>query len=128
MVSDATSNTSILVIDDEPVMREFVSAALGEAGFEVHQAEDGALGLSLIRSFRFDIVITDLLMPNKEGIETCRELRTHAPDIGIIAISGAAGASTYFTILRHMGVGATLHKPFSREELLDAVQTVLANR
>lgn len=117
----------ILVIDDEDVMRGFVGAALEEAGYEVHEAADGERGLSMLRKMQCNLVITDLLMPNKEGIETCRELRASNPDIGIIAISGAAEAATYFAILKHMGVRATLFKPFSRDELLAMVQSVLTD-
>lgn len=122
----ATNSHSVLVIDDESVMRGFVSAALEEAGYEVHEAVDGEQGLAMLDSIRCDLVITDLLMPNKEGIETCRELRRSQPDVAIIAISGAPEAATYFSILRHMGIEAALYKPFSRDELLAAVRDALA--
>jgi DNA-binding response OmpR family regulator len=118
-------NAKILVIDDEDVMRGFVSAALQDAGFEVYEAADGEKGLALLQNVACNVVITDLLMPNKEGIETCRELRASNPEIEIIAISGAAEAPTYFAILKHMGVRAALYKPFSRDELLATVNSLL---
>jgi DNA-binding response OmpR family regulator len=102
-----------------------VSAALEEAGYEVHEAADGEKGLAMLGSIRCDLVITDLLMPNKEGIETCRELRASDPEVPIIAISGAPEAATYFSILKHMGIGTALFKPFSRDELLAAVRASL---
>jgi DNA-binding response OmpR family regulator len=117
---------NVLVIDDEPVMRDFVRAVLEEDGHDVHVAADGAAGVRAFRAHPFDLVITDLLMPEKEGIETSAELLQIDPGVRIIAISGAEHAATHFRVLKHIGVRAMLHKPFTAAELLSAVEKVLA--
>jgi CheY-like chemotaxis protein len=78
----------ILVIDDNVVVRNTIIQMLESEGYEVVSAEDGRRGLSVFRSEKPDLVITDIIMPEKEGIETIRDIRGEAPDTKIIAISG----------------------------------------
>lgn len=119
---------SILVIDDNVDMRETLEQALKLAGHSVVLAADGQEGLRQFLATPPDLVITDLVMPKKEGIETIIEMRRHCPGIKIIAISGdsAAHASVYLMLAEKLGAGKTLTKPFSARELLDSVQALLA--
>ncbi len=117
----------ILVIDDEAVIRETITEMLQRAGYEVWAAADGGEDIKLFREKDVDLVITDIIMPEVEGIETIRTLLQDQPDIKIIAISGGGRISNddLLQMAGHFGAKLTLKKPFEREELLTAVRTVL---
>lgn len=118
----------ILVIEDEEDIRELCKRLLVREGHEVVDAENGEIGLSLYRQDPTDLIITDLFMPEKDGIETIRELRRDFPDVKIVAISGGAKSVSGVTFLKvagHLGAIETLAKPFSKEELLTAVNKAL---
>lgn len=119
---------SILVIDDDKLMCLALARILVSAGYEVAQAYNGEEGLQKYRSGKFDLVITDLIMPDKEGIQIIRELRKEDSSIRIIAMSagGRGGATDYLKWARLMGAKQCLSKPIRREELLGAVTSVLA--
>lgn len=118
---------SILVIDDDEFVRSLVTRALAQEGHRVDVAPDGATGLDLYRSARFDLVVTDILMPGKEGIEFILELREEDPSIPVLAISGGgvAGVSSTLQDARMLGADATLPKPFDVEALQRAVSGLL---
>ncbi len=118
---------SILVIDDDKLMCLAVARILSSAGYEVAQAFNGDDGLQMCRGRKFDLVITDLIMPDKEGIQIIRELRKEDTGIRIIAMSagGRGGATDYLKWARLMGAKECLSKPIKREDLLHAVTTVL---
>lgn len=119
----------VLLIEDEPAVRRTIQQMLLRGGHEVAEASDGDEGLRLARSDRPDIVITDLMMPGKEGIETVRELRRDAPALPILVISGNAGAALYMEIATMLGAQASLAKPLRSADLLAAVARLLpANR
>ena len=116
----------VLVIDDEDLVRETVRAILTAAGHEVSVATDGVHGLEVLKTQPFDLVISDILMPEKEGIQTILEVRETCPFIKIIGMSGG-GRTKNFDPLRIAGkAGAhrTLAKPFLPEDLLNTVQEV----
>jgi hypothetical protein len=117
----------ILVVDDNEALLSTASLVLSQAGYHVMQATDGAKALRLAAVESFDLIITDIIMPDREGIETIRELRLKFPSIKIIAMSGGGrgSATGYLAIARFQGAALTLSKPFSRQELLDAVTSVL---
>lgn len=117
----------VLIIDDEEFVRITVSQMLERDGHTVLEAADGEMGLEVLRETRVDLVITDILMPNKEGIETILDLREIYPDIKIIAISGGGRikATTYLDMAKRLGADAVLKKPFEMKELLDAVTACL---
>lgn len=119
---------NILVIDDDKLMCLALGKILVSAGYNVVQASDGEEGLKLYRTQHFDLVITDLIMPDKEGIQIIRELRKENSQIRIIAMSagGRGGATDYLKWARLMGAKQCLSKPIRREDLLAAVQAVLA--
>lgn len=117
----------ILVIDDDADVRRVVRRILEAEGHEVREAANGSEGLKLYSQNPCDAVITDLYMPEKEGLETIRQLRRNYADVRILAISGAA-RGTVFDLRQHatrLGAKRALAKPFSRQELLDALAEVL---
>ncbi|MDH5527211.1 MAG: response regulator [Nitrospirota bacterium] len=118
----------ILIIDDEELARYAVRKILTGAGHDVTEAENGSNGLELQRKTPFDLVITDIVMPEKEGIETIMDLKKEFPDTPIVAISGGGrlGPTDYLNMSSQLGARQTLAKPFSRDDLLSAVDTCLA--
>ena len=116
---------AILVIDDDPDVRELVMTTLKAAGHEVSMATDGRQGFQQFRSNRADLVITDLFMPNQEGLETIKQLRTESPDVRVIAMSGKPTGGTMLSVAQHLGAVAVLPKPFLPEELLKVVEQAL---
>jgi DNA-binding response OmpR family regulator len=117
----------ILIIDDDPQILNMLGQTLKREGHEVLEALDGKEGLKLYRENPTELVITDLIMPEKEGIETIMELQRDFPDVKIIAISGGGdnGADQYLSIARMLGVERTFAKPIERSELLKAVRELL---
>jgi CheY-like chemotaxis protein len=115
----------VLVIDDDDDMRAMLDQTLKSAGFESLLAADGLEGIQQLRSASADAVITDLFMPNQEGIETIREIRKFFPDIPIVAMSGKALGPSMLPIAEKLGAVAVLHKPFTPEELLATLARVL---
>jgi DNA-binding response OmpR family regulator len=114
----------ILLIDDDVIVRQTISDVLTEAGYDVALACDGAVGLRMYRRSRPDLVITDIIMPDKEGIETLLEIRKIDPDAKVIAISGGGRTSNMriLDVARTMGANDTLAKPFDLHELLTVVR------
>lgn len=117
----------ILVIDDDPQVRHLLVLALNNAGHEAVSAENGAEGVRVYRVEPTDLVITDLIMPEKEGIETIVELRREFPGVRIIAISGGGRQSgvDFLPVAAKLGAVRTLHKPFTIKELYETVAEVL---
>jgi CheY-like chemotaxis protein len=117
----------VLVIDDDAQMRRMARRFLMNAGHSVVEAEDGEAGLALLRSNKPALVLTDLIMPNKEGIETIRDIRQICPEMAIIAMSGTgASAGLYLHVAEKLGADAVLSKPFRAAELIETVTRVLA--
>jgi len=119
---------TILIIEDDERIRELLRTFLEAAGYLVVDAENGAVGIKKYRENTIDLVITDLIMPEKEGIETIRELKALNPQVKIIAMSGGGvlNPEEYLSIAKRLGVLRTLAKPFSREEIVTAVNQACA--
>ena len=115
----------ILIIDDDEVTREIMTAALEAAGHHVREAQNGADGIALARKYDPDVVVTDLMMPEKEGVEVIMELRQRDPDIAILAVSGMARNDLYLHVARELGADAVLEKPFRFGSLVGAVSALL---
>jgi two-component system, chemotaxis family, chemotaxis protein CheY len=115
----------ILIIDDDPDTREVMKSTLEGAGHEVILASDGRAGVKLYRDRRTDLVITDLFMPNQEGLETIKQMRIEFPDSRIIAMSGRPTSGTMLAVAQRLGANAALQKPFLPEELLKLVEQTL---
>ena len=119
----------ILLVDDDAAVRDSIALVLEEAGFQVDQADHGASGMRLLRANEPDLVITDILMPQKEGIETIREIRAVLPRTPIIAISGnAEPRADYLKMAQAFGASAILAKPFDPTVLLELVNRLLSAR
>ena len=127
VLGPAAALARILVADDEAGVRGFLRAVLEQGGYEVIEAADGKQALRQARAGDVDLVITDLVMPEQEGIETIQALREEMPGIGIIAISGAFGGQLLKTA-QLLGADAALTKPVSAELLLAKVAEVLESR
>lgn len=117
----------ILIIDDEETVRFSLHEMLVEEGHIVDEAEDGNEGLAKIADTAFDLVVTDLIMPRKEGIETIVDIKKQAPDLPILAISGGSRMRGIDPLVQARTAGATavLRKPFSCGELLEAIDALL---
>lgn len=119
----------ILVIDDDKFVRTSIRAVLEGSGHEVSDASDAETGLSMQRDNPYDVAIVDLIMPNKEGLETIRELKRDFPGLPIIAISGGGDIvrKNYFQAAELFGACVTLEKPFDGGDLLHALEDALAS-
>jgi DNA-binding response OmpR family regulator len=117
----------ILIIDDDEQIRELLIDVLEAAGHTVRPAGDGRGGLALFRRQPAELVITDIVMPGMEGIETIRELRCDAPGLPILAISGRDDP-LYLRAADELGATATLEKPFTPVAFLAVVERLLAGQ
>jgi len=117
----------ILLIDDDDLLRGVLAKALTHAGHTVLQAGDGQQGVDVARATEVDLVITDLVMPVKEGVETILLLKRERPQLPVIAISGGVSNSPlYLDIASRMGARRVLAKPFMPQELIQTIEQVLA--
>ena len=118
----------ILLIDDDELLRGVLAKALGYAGHEIIQAADGLQGMDLFHATQVDLVVTDLIMPVQEGVETILRLRRDNPKIPIIAISGGVtNSKLYLDMAGKIGARRILPKPFTPQELIAVIDEVLAN-
>lgn len=119
---------SILVIDDEDSLRDALRRNLQKSGYHVIEANEGKQGLQQLANSPVDLVLIDIFMPGKEGLETIRELRRSYPNIPVIAMSGGGskGMADVLRVATLLGARRTLLKPFTGQELLDAVRHELA--
>jgi CheY-like chemotaxis protein len=117
----------ILLIDDEESFRSVLTASLQQMGHTVTEARDGRKGVECFTNDQFDIVITDLIMPDKEGIETIIDLRKLSPSVKIIAMSGGGRVTSvdYLQIARQVGAKFILAKPFTYEEIRSAIEQLM---
>jgi len=117
----------IIIVDDDVQIRDMLRQMLERAGYEVVEAPNGKVALRLCREKPADLVITDLIMPEMEGVETIMKLRHDFPDVKIIAISGGgrAGLEEYLYSAEKLGALRTFTKPFNRKEIIAAVNELL---
>jgi CheY-like chemotaxis protein len=120
----------ILVIDDDETVRLSIRLALEDAEHQVDEAADGMVGMQRLKTQAADVVITDIFMPEKEGLETIDEIRRDYPHIKIIAISGGGRIEPqdYLDIAKHLGADRALLKPFDIQLLLDTVDELLKGK
>ena len=117
----------ILIIDDEQQIRSMLRLMLERDGYEVVEAPDGIEGIKAYRQKPADLVITDLIMPNKDGIGMIIELQKEFPDVKIIAMSGGGlnKPEGYLKGAKKLGAACTLTKPIDREKMLRAVKNII---
>lgn len=117
---------TVLLIDDDELVRGMLTRALSDARYTVIEAADGQQGVNLARSTSVDIVVTDLVMPVQEGVETILTLRRERPRLPIIAMSGGVNNSQlYLDIAAKIGAKRILPKPFTPKELIRLIEQVL---
>ena len=117
----------ILLIDDEKLTLHLVQKALENGGYQVEVARDGKSGLELYRRDPADLVITDIVMPVKDGLKTILELREIDEDVPVIAISGggAIAKERYLSIAQYLDNVRTVAKPFTMDELIEVIQELV---
>jgi len=117
----------VMVIDDDAALRRLIVRALGNGGHEVIEAENGADALALLERHQPALIITDILMPKTEGIETINKVKDRFPGIKIIAMSGGGKSRNlmFLDIARAIGAEETLAKPFRPAKLVAAVERLL---
>jgi len=119
---------TILVIDDDQEVREFLVTVLERGGHEVKAACNGRDGVAMFSENPVQVVITDIIMPEKDGIETILDLRREHPDLKVIAISGGGRTTpeNYLHSARLLGADRAMRKPFKNEDILKAVEELTA--
>jgi YesN/AraC family two-component response regulator len=117
----------ILIIDDEPQIRSMIRLILEREGYAVMEASDGIEGIRVFRERPADLVITDLIMPNKDGIGMIIEIKREFPKVKIVAMSGGGlnRPEGYLRGAQRLGAACTLSKPINRQEILRAVKDTL---
>ncbi|MGD8413092.1 MAG: response regulator [Candidatus Latescibacterota bacterium] len=120
----------ILVVDDDESIRNLLRTILEREGYAVTSAADGKEATRMFRRNQPDLIITDIIMPEQEGLRTISNLRKEHPDIGIIAISGGGqyGLGEYLDVATALGADQTFAKPFERLELVKAVRKLLFHK
>lgn len=114
------------MVDDDPVIRTTIIQALKGAGYQVFSATNGREAMRHVPAIQPDLIITDLFMPEQEGLETITRLHLEFPHVAILAISGGSvAASSMLSIALQLGAANVLEKPFDRETLLAAVEATL---
>jgi len=120
---------SVLVVDDEELARFTIREILEAEGHSVVEAKNGNEAIAQFNKEQTDIIITDIIMPDKEGIETIIELKRDHPNVKIIAISGGGRTRNldFLELAKRYGADSALAKPFSEDELIEALDDVLAS-
>jgi len=122
-----TNQKRILVIDDEPTALDLLRRILEMRGYEVAVATNGQEGLELFQQHGYDLVITDMVMPIKDGLQTILDLRLEAPELPVVAISGGGTISKerYLAVAGYLDRVITIAKPFTIEQIIEAVEKLL---
>ena len=116
---------TILLIDDDDQMRKLVKIDLEDAGYRFLTVNSGKRALRLLEHQEVDLILVDIFMPDMDGLELIPVLRKTRPATKIIAITAGEGLRNYLDVAEHLGAHDSLKKPFSRQELLDAVASQL---
>lgn len=138
MTKSKQSGHRVLIVDDEPAIRDSVKKVLRKAGHDVRTADGGGAALEALRAHATDVVITDIIMPQMHGVDVIKQLRREFPKVRIVAVSGGGNfgslgyspegitTSAYLAAAKQAGAHVVLVKPFERRELLAAVDAAMA--
>jgi len=120
----------ILVVDDDATVCDLLRVVLERDGYDVTAAADGKEAIRLFRQKPVDLIITDIIMPEQEGLKTISDIRRDYPNVRVIAISGGGqyGLGDYLEAATALGADRTFSKPFDRRELLSAVRELLSQK
>ncbi len=124
MAKTRNSPARIMVVDDDPSSRSAMQRVLEKAGYSVTMVADAERAIELVSDIDFDLVITDLRMPGKTGIELLSEVKNRKPEIEFMIVSAYGDEDTQ-ALARRMGASEVLMKPFPRQKLIDSTQRVL---
>jgi CheY-like chemotaxis protein len=119
----------VLLVDDEEAVAKGFARALEAAGYETEHAGNGLEALRALERSRFDAMVTDVFMPERDGLEAIREVRRLYPEMGIVAVSGGFGTTdvaVWLKVARALGARCVLKKPVSNADLLQAVSDTLS--
>ena len=122
---------TVLVVEDDPDLLRLMTSAFARAGFKAYSARNGRLGLQLLRALEPDLMVTDIVMPEKEGIATIIEAKQAAPQTAVIAISGGGQygrSGNFLQWAEELGADQVMAKPFPMSQLLCAAHAVLEHR
>lgn len=121
------THARVLVVDDDPSILSSLQTALSDAGISSVRAENGRKAIELLEDCAVELVVTDIVMPEGEGLETILALKRRYPAVKVVAMSGggSADAELYLNLASRLGVSASLQKPFSAASFLQVVQSVL---
>jgi len=119
----------VLIIDDDPQIRELWRDVLQEEGLRVLDAPSGVDGVQVAKDHAVDLVVTDILMPDKDGIETLREIKAEQPALKVVVVSGGGVTMqpTFLNVAKKFGADATLQKPVDIGEFCSVVKQLLAD-
>jgi CheY-like chemotaxis protein len=112
---------TVLVIEDNPDLRDYLRLALEAEAFKVLTAANGREAIGYLNGHQVDAIVTDLFMPEMDGIEVIAAVRQRFPNVRVVAISGKPGVD-YLSVARELGVAATLRKPFEIADLIAALK------
>jgi DNA-binding NtrC family response regulator len=121
------STGKILVVDDEDIVRTSCSRTLSPEGYDVRLAKNGAEGLKMASEERFDLVLTDLKMPDMDGIEVLRIIKEQWPETAVIIVTGYQTVDTAVKAIK-LGAYDYIEKPFTPDALITAVREALTNK
>jgi DNA-binding response OmpR family regulator len=124
---DARRALSILIIEDDEALRRVLRLGLEQAGYVVREAQNGRQGVNSFRKAPTDLVITDIYMPDRDGLDVIESLLRTRPTLKIIAISGASGTMDYLNAARTAGAACVLRKPFIISTVLTAIAKLLSD-
>ncbi len=118
----------ILIIDDDSISRDIFREILEDSGHQVIEAGDSESGVKRFRELHIDLVITDLFLPERGGLQVIQNIRKQNPDMGIIAVSGMTieGKNQIFEAARNSGASRTMEKPVKPDDLREAVVSLLS--
>jgi DNA-binding NtrC family response regulator len=117
-----------MIIDDDAQFRKMLKQTLVKVGHTVTEADNGTEGIRAFSKEHADLVITDIIMPDKEGIETIMEIRQIEPTVKIIAVSGGGriGSASYLDLAMKLGAARTFSKPIDRKKFVETIDEILA--
>lgn len=117
--------SKILVIDDSPSALEVMANMLSEGGHEARLCRDGDSARTFLELETFDLIVTDVYMPNTDGLEVILEQRRARPRTPVVAVSGMTGPRNLLAVAKRLGACQTIQKPFTKTQLLTAIATAL---
>lgn len=124
-----SASSCVLIVEDDPMLRRYLEAALQECGYEVVLAANGEEALRVLCECSVDVVLTDVLMPEQDGVALMAELKRQQPDLPVVAMSGRGRVDLSIdslALMKALGADATLEKPFGFAELERTMAFVLA--